>query len=290
MTPCHFGKQKIRQSDIAMKIDHQTVAAVTGAASGIGRALALRLARAGASLALADVNRAGLAETAHLLGNAGINVSTHDVDVSDRLRVAEFADEVCETHGRCNLLINNAGVGLIGNFDEISLEDFEWLMGVNFNGALYGTHYFLPMLKAESAACVVNISSIFGIIAPIGMSAYCASKFAVRGFSEVLRHELRNSSVQVLVVHPGGISTPIAVHARLGEKADKQTYSDAAERFARVARTSPEAAAERIVRGIEAGKGRVLIGADARALSLIQKFFPARYWHVIGGVYERMMY
>lgn len=272
-----------------MQINQQTVAVITGAGSGIGRALALRLAKAGASLALADVNRTGLLETVQQVSPSGITVSTHFVDVADRLRVAEFADEVRETHGRCNLLINNAGVGLLGRFEEITIEDFEWLMGINFNGVLYGAHYFLPMLRQESAACLVNISSVFGIIAPIGMSAYCASKFAVRGLTEVLRHELSDTGVQVLVVHPGGINTQIAVNSRLGAHANKETYSDAPARFARVARTSPEAAAERIVRAIEKGKGRLLIGADARMLAWTQKLLPAKYWHLIGPTYKRTM-
>src|SRR5215470_1087621 len=174
-----------------MKIDHATVAVVTGAASGIGRALAVRLAQEGASLALADINAAELNETARRLksiGGSTSKVTEHIVDVSDKERVAAFAREVVEAHGGAHLLIKNAGVGLFGTAEQLSIEDIEWLMGVNFWGVVYGVKHFLPILRRQSEGHIVNVSSVFGIVAPVGHSAYVASKFVVRG---VLRNEER---------------------------------------------------------------------------------------------------
>src|SRR5262249_4408098 len=170
-----------------MKIDHNTVAVVTGAASGIGRALAVRLAQEGASLAIADIKAAELDETARRMrpmGGSPSKVTTHIVDVSDKNRVAAFAREVAEAHGGAHLLINNAGVGLFGTAEQLSIEDIEWLMGVNFWGVVYGVKHFLPILRRQPEGHIVNISSVFGIIGPAGHSAYAASKFAVRGFTE----------------------------------------------------------------------------------------------------------
>ncbi|MGH9767370.1 MAG: SDR family NAD(P)-dependent oxidoreductase, partial [Blastocatellia bacterium] len=202
-----------------MKIDHSTVAVVTGAASGIGRALAVRLAQEGASLAIADVQAEALDETAQALmmlkatGGSPGKVTTHIVDVSDKERVAAFTREVVEAHGRAHLLINNAGVELFGTAEQLSIEDIEWLMGVNFWGVVYGVKHFLPILRRQPQGHIVNISSVFGIIGPVGHSAYAASKFAVRGFTESLRHELAGANVKVSVVHPGGIKTNIANNA-----------------------------------------------------------------------------
>src|SRR5277367_5308675 len=202
------------------------VAVVTGAGSGIGRALAQQLSAAGSALALADLDEKGLAETAASLTNKGVRVSTHAVDVSDEIRVKNFSEEVLARHGRVTLLINNAGVALGGTFEEISLDDFRWLMGINFWGTVYGVRYFLPILKKEPRAHIANLSSVFGIIAPAGQSAYSTSKFAVRGFTEALRHELAGSNVRVSPVHPGGIKTPIAVHARTGMNAPKNSKEE----------------------------------------------------------------
>ena len=192
------------------------VAVVTGASSGIGRALAQQLAIAGCSLALADIDEEGLQQTTQFLARNVAVVTTHVLDVSKEERVRGFAGEVEERHGRLSLLINNAGVSLHGDFDEISLDDFRWLMDINFWGTVYGVKYFLPLLRREPRAHIVNLSSVFGIIAPAGQIPYAASKFAVRGFTEALRHELAGSAVSVSCVHPGGIRTPIARHSRLG--------------------------------------------------------------------------
>ncbi|MBO0798532.1 MAG: SDR family oxidoreductase [Blastocatellia bacterium] len=273
-----------------MKIDQDTVAVVTGAASGIGRALAQRLAREGASLALADINARELEETARMLkppaGSPG-KVTTHIVDVSDKERVAAFTGEVVQAHGRANLLINNAGVALFGTTEQISLEDFEWLMGINFWGVVYGVKNFLPILLRQPQAHIVNISSVFGLIAPAGHPAYSASKFAVRGFSEALRHELAGGSVKVSVVHPGGIKTNIANNGRAGAGADLAAAERERELFnSKAARTSPDAAAERITRGVLRDEERILIGIDAWLLDRIQRWMPVKYWRLIGKVIE----
>src|SRR5215831_19011638 len=192
------------------------VAVVTGAGSGIGRALAQRLAAAGSALAIADIDEAALQPTGQSLAKSSALVTTHVVDVAKEEHVKSFAADVSARHGRVTLLINNAGVALHGNFEEISLDDLRWLMDINFWGAVYGVKYFLPLLRREPRAHIVNVSSVFGLIAPAGQAAYSASKFAVRGFTEALRHELAHSNVCVSCVHPGGIRTSIAKRARVG--------------------------------------------------------------------------
>jgi short-subunit dehydrogenase len=254
------------------------VAVVTGAGSGIGRALAHRLAREKMSLALADVDVGGLQGTAEQLGEKKIVVSTHVVDVSDARRMEEFASEVVQRHGRVTLLINNAGVALIGNFEEISLADIEWLMGINFWGVVYGVRNFLPVLRRQARGHIVNISSIFGMISPAGQSAYCASKFAVRGFTEVLMHELAGTPVGVSCVHPGGIRTQVVARARVGAGAHSSIREMVLSYFERVAVTSPEEAADRIVRGVRRNEPRILIGDDAIRLDRLQRLMPVRYW------------
>ncbi len=192
------------------------VAVVTGVGSGIGRALAQQLAAVGSALALADIDEAGLLQTAQSLEKKSALVTTHVVDVADEKAVQSFAEDVARRHGRVTLLINNAGVALEGTFEEISLDDFRWLMNINFWGVVYGVKYFLPLLEKEKRAHIVNLSSVFGLIAPPGQPAYSASKFAVRGFTECLRHELAGSAVCVSCVHPAGIRTQIARRARVG--------------------------------------------------------------------------
>jgi NAD(P)-dependent dehydrogenase (short-subunit alcohol dehydrogenase family) len=257
------------------------VAVVTGAGSGIGRALAQQLAAAGSALAIADVDEKGLTETAASLTGKQAAVSTHVLDVSDEAGVRSFAEDVVARHGRVTLLINNAGVAMIGNFEELSLDDFRWLMGINFWGVVYGVTYFLPILKQQPRAQIVNLSSVFGIIAPVGQSAYSASKFAVRGFTEAVRHELEGSSVFVSCVHPGGIHTPIAKRARLGARASASKRQAAIDYFEMVTPTSPEAAAARILKGVEKREPRILIGRDARQIDIVQRLRPATYWNIM---------
>ena len=257
------------------------VAVVTGAASGIGAALARGLAAKGCNLALADRDVAGLAKSAAAAREKGIKVSEHVLDVSDAKAIAAIPEQVLAQHNRINVLINNAGVALGGTFAQTDLADFEWLMNINFYGVVRMTHAFLPYLQREQKAQVVNISSIFGIIAPPGQTAYCASKFGVRGFSESLRHELIDSSVGVTVVHPGGIATNIAENARNPKGINSDEVERRRKRARQMLTLSPDIAAATIIDGIETRAWRVLIGSDAKKVALIQRLFPVRYWNVI---------
>ncbi len=260
----------------------ETVAVITGAASGIGRALAIRLAKEGiAGIAISDWNETGLLETAAEIEKLSVPVSSHVVDVSKLDQVQRFADEVVERHGRVTHLVNNAGVGLFGTFEQVSIDDIEWLMGVNFWGVVYGCKVFLPTLLSQDEAHVVNISSVFGFIAPEEQTAYCASKFAVRGFTESLRHEYAGTNLHVACVHPGGILTDIARNSKLGENTPEGWKQQGAKFFDRVARTTPETAADVIFRGIEQKNPRILIGKDATQISSISRLFPTRYLSII---------
>jgi short-subunit dehydrogenase len=257
-------------------------AVVTGAASGIGRALALQFAARGCDLALADVDEEGLRTLADEISRQGIcKVLFRRVNVADRAQMQDFARESTATYPNLGILINNAGVALQGQFQELDLSQIEWLMGINFWGVVHGTHAFLPHLQRQPVAHIVNLSSIFGVVAPPGNCAYAASKFAVRGFSESVRHELvmNRSPVRLSIVHPGGVKTNIVRNARAG--ANLRDHSDRAEvlqRFDQLARTSATHAARRIIRGIERNEPRILIGRDARIMDLIQRLRPARYW------------
>lgn len=265
-----------------MTLDAKSVAVVTGAASGIGRALAVRLAAEGISgIAISDINEAGLHETVSLVEEHGIPVSAHLVDVGDLEQVKGFADEVIARHGRVSHLINNAGVGLFGTFEHVSIKDIEWLMGINFWGVVYGCKVFLPTLLEQERAHIVNISSVFGFIAPEEQTAYCASKFAVRGFTESLRHEYEGTGLYVSCVHPGGVLTDIARNSRIGENTPDTWKEQGSKFFDRVARTTPDAAAEVIVNGIKARNPRILIGKDAAQISLFSRLFPKNYLRVI---------
>jgi short-subunit dehydrogenase len=258
------------------------VAVVTGAGSGIGRELAKRLAGERMSLALADINETTLQETLGQIGTAHAPVSTHVLNVADPKQVEQFSTDVLARHKRVTLLINNAGVAMHGTFEEISIADLEWLMGINFWGMVYGVRNFLPVLKQQPHSRIVNLSSIFGIISPAGQTAYCASKFAVRGFTEALMHELEGTTVGVTCVHPGGIKTPISRNARLGASANAAFHAAGVTLFEkRLARTSPETAAARIVEGVKRGEPRILIGKDAIQLERMQRLFPVRYWQIM---------
>ncbi len=269
-----------------------SAAAITGAASGIGRALALQLAARGCDLALADLDQDGLESVSREISAAhGRRVSVRRVDVADPRQIQEFAAAACAEFPALNLLFNNAGVALLGQFDEFDEAQMTWLMDINFWGVVRGTRAFLPHLQGRPQAHIVNISSIFGIIAPAGQSAYCSSKFAVRGFSESLRHELamNKSPVRLSVVHPGGVKTNIARRARSGSQLrESVSMQDLGDRFERLARTTPEAAALRIILGIERNQPRILIGGDARLLDIIQRFKPATYWGLLARVFDRM--
>jgi len=264
-----------------MKLEGRT-GIVTGAASGIGRAIALALARRGCHLALADVNAAGLAETASLITARDLRISTHNLDVADAQAIAVFPDQVMAAHRGVDLLVNNAGVALGGTFSEVSAADFEWLFAINFWGVVRMTRAFLPLLKASDDARLVNLSSLFGLIAPPGQTAYAASKFAVRGFSESLRHELKGSSVGVTVVHPGGVATAIAKNARVSNATSPEHVARSKAFAEALLKLPPDVAGETIVQGIERRKARVLVGSDAKFAALIERLAPVTYWDLLG--------
>lgn len=267
------------------------LAVLTGASSGIGAALALQLADRGCHLALVDIHASGLQAIALQARAKGVTVSTHVLDLAQPASAAELLVAVQTTHGRATLLINNAGVALGGTFEQVEAADFDWLMSINFGAVVRLTRAFLPLLQAAPAAQIVNISSLFGIIAPPGQTAYCASKFAVRGFSESLRHELvaADSSVRVTVVHPGGVRTGIAEHARLpaGANPDEVAAQQALAR--RMLVLAPEVAAACILQAIEARKPRVLVGRDAVQAAWLQRWFPVRYWRLMAPALARAM-
>lgn len=257
------------------------VALVTGAGSGIGRAIALSLARRGCHLALADINEAGLRETAEQAGRSGVRISTHRLDVASREAVRAFPDEVRAHHERVDLLVNNAGVAVGGTFEQVSEADFDWLFEINFHGVVRMTRAFLPLLHQSDEARIVNISSLFGLVSPAGQSAYSASKFAVRGFSNALRHELEGTGIGVTVVHPGGVATSIAKSARVPAGVPEEEVRRRRALTEKMLRMPPEKAGEIIVRGIEAGKARVLVGADAKIMSLLERLAPVAYWNLL---------
>jgi NAD(P)-dependent dehydrogenase (short-subunit alcohol dehydrogenase family) len=268
-----------------MKNFRGRVAAVTGAASGIGRALARELSARGAHLALADIDEDGLAETVMLCQGSGTKITSQRLDVADRGAVYAWADRVAADHGRVNLIVNNAGVGLAAGVEAMSYEDFEWLMSINFWGVVYGTKAFLPHLKAAGEGHVINLSSVFGLISVPGQSAYNAAKFGVRGFTDALRMELEleGSPVSCTTVHPGGVKTSIARNARVDPSVTATlSHPDAAaDEFDKLARTSPESAARQILLGVTRNRRRVLVGADATAIDLISRL-PA-------GVSQRLV-
>ena len=266
--------------------------AITGAASGIGRALAIELAARGADLALADRDDGGLQAVAgDIAKTSSRNISLHRVDVGNADEIANFAREAIAAHPSLNMVINNAGVALLGGFHEIDQSQMEWLFNINFWGVVYSTRAFLPHLATQQASHIVNISSIFGIIAPPGQTAYSSAKFAVRGFSESLRHELQlaGSPVRLSVVHPGGIKTNIVRNMRSGSGVtDNERRAQSIERFDAISPTSPKDAALRIIKGIEKNELRILIGGDARFMDLLQRFRPATYWKVMARRIEKM--
>jgi len=268
-------------------------AAVTGAASGIGRALALELAARGCDLALADRDEAGLRAVAAEIGKAGPRkVTVHRVDVGAPQEIADFAAAAIAAHPGLNIVINNAGVALLGNFDEVDQAQMDWLFNINFWGVVHVTRAFLPQLSKQPAAHIVNLSSIFGIIAPPGQTAYSAAKFAVRGFSESLRHELAmtKSPVRLSVVHPGGISTNIVRNSRTGSGvADNSRRAQSIDRFDEMAINTPAVAAQRIITGIEKNAPRILIGGDARFMDLLQRLLPGTYWSIMARKLEKRM-
>jgi short-subunit dehydrogenase len=269
------------------------VAAITGAASGMGRQLAVQLAGKGCHLALSDVNEAGLAETQALARqmNRTIRISVCKLDVADREAVFAWADATAREHGKVNLAFNNAGVGLISTAEATKIEDFTWLMNINFWGIVHGTQAFLPHLKAAGEGHIINISSLFGLLAAPGSSAYHAAKFAVRGYTESLRQELdmMKCGVSATCVHPGGIKTAIAQNSRTDDNIgaigiDPRTSR---EKFSKNLVTSADQASATILKAVQRDKRRVLVGWDAIVLDKVQRLFPAGYTVIIGMLLRR---
>ncbi len=273
-----------------MKTLDNKVVVITGAGSGIGRALAQNAAGRGALLALSDVDEDGLAETVDLAKNAGAREVRSDLlDVADRAAFAAYAATVVEHFGRVNVVVNNAGVALAGNFDDLAYDDLDWIVGVNFWGVVHGTKEFLPHLIASGDGHVVNISSLFGLISMPGQSAYNATKYAVRGLTEALREEMliAGHPVGVTAVHPGGIKTAIARNARVSAHEDKEATARLFDE--KLATMSPERAAEIIVKGVLADKARVLVGLDAHALHHLARLTGSRYQDLVARVSKRVL-
>jgi butyryl-CoA dehydrogenase len=268
------------------------VAAITGAGSGIGRALAYELARRGAHVALADIDDAGLAETASECEGRGAKTTWQHLDVAERAAVYAWADRVVSDHGRVNLIVNNAGVALGATVESMSYEDFEWLMNINFWGVVYGTKAFLPHLKASGEGHIVNLSSVFGLISVPTQSAYNAAKFAVRGFTDSLRMELEmeGAPVSVTTVHPGGIKTNIARSARIDPSvvAMADDAEEARHDFERVFITEPEKAARQILTAVERDRRRALIGPDAKVVDFASRLPAALYQTVLAKALGRL--
>lgn len=265
-----------------MKLKNRT-AVVTGAASGIGRALAGSLAKRGCHLALADINLRGLEQTVALVATPGLRVSCHPLDVADATAVADFPRVVLANHPGVDLLFNNAGVALGGTFEQVSDEEFEWLFAINFRGMVRMTRAFLPLLRDSEDARLIYLSSVFGLIGAPGQTAYTASKFAIRGFAESLRHELEGSRIGVTVVHPGGVATSIADNARTPaavslSQEEKEREQDA---WRKALRLAPEEAAETIIRGVEHRRARLLVGSDAKIIDLAGRLAPVSYWRLL---------
>lgn len=264
------------------------VAAITGAGSGIGRALAHRLAGAGCSVALADLDARGLEATAAQLAASGVRVTSTVLDVSDEQAVYAWADQVVAEHGKVNLVFNNAGVALSGTVAGVSLADLRWIVDINFWGVVYGTKAFLPHLEASGEGHVINVSSTFGLTAQPLMSGYNATKFAVRGFTESLRQDLdlTGSKVTATCVHPGGIKTNVAksarVHASVVE-ATGRSVEAATKEFERLFFSTPDYAAKTILKAVGKNRRRVLIGPDAHLFDLLVRLMPSAYQRVMVG-------
>ena len=265
-----------------MKNFKNKVAAITGAGSGIGQQLAILLAKQGCHLSLSDINEKGLQQTVELLKPySTITVTTKKLDVSDREAVKQWAQETVQDHGSVNLIFNNAGVALGSTVEGATYEDLEWIVGINFWGVVYGTKEFLPFIKQTQDGHIINISSLFGLTAQPTQSAYNATKFAVRGFTESLRQELdiEKSGVSSLCVHPGGIRTNIAKSAKMSDSLNSlgMDPTKSIQNFDKLLRTPPEEAARQILQAVLKDKRRLLIGSDAKILDAFQRVFPTGY-------------
>jgi NADP-dependent 3-hydroxy acid dehydrogenase YdfG len=257
---------------------------VSGAASGIGRAVAVRLAEHGCPVAIADQDEPGLEQTAELIRGP---VLSRQLDVRDRQAQLAFAAEVAEwAPAPLGMVFNNAGVATSQTVAEAAIEDDEWVQQINYGGVVNGTHAFLPILLRQDSGVIVNTSSVFGLVGIPGQSAYCASKFAVRGFTDALRQELRGTGVRAVCVHPGGVKTNIARNARFHSHPTRPGVSreQAVEEFDRITMTTPERAAKVIHNGVKAGRSRILVGPDAYLFDLLARTMPTHYYSVLARI------
>jgi NAD(P)-dependent dehydrogenase (short-subunit alcohol dehydrogenase family) len=267
---------------------HKAVA-ITGAASGIGRMLAVNLAKEGCNLAIADVNAEGLQETAGLI-TGKVNVSTHVVDVSNREQVFAYAEEAAKHHGGIDIIINNAGIVLADFLETVPFKDFEWLFGINFWGVVYGTMAFLPYLKKQPEGHIVNVSSVNGIVPNPCNGPYCSAKFAVKGYTETLAQEMHGTNISVSCVHPGGIKTNIGRNAKVNHLYYSLSQEKAVELYDKeIFKTTADEAARIIISGIKRNKRRILVGLDCQAVDLIARVFPVGVVNLIGFVTRLLM-
>ncbi len=264
-----------------MKQLQNKIAVITGAGSGIGRALALHLADEGCRLAISDIDGEALGETEALLKQKGTEFYSEILDVSDRRSMEVYPEKVVSHLGGVDIVINNAGVVAVSTVEEHTIEDYEWLMGVNFWGVLYGSKFFIPYMRKTSKTCIVNVSSIFGLVSMPNLSSYNAAKFAVRGFSESLRHELSDTGIRVMTVFPGGVKTGFAKKARFKSSPGKKSHDQFNRIFEKYSMSTTGSTAKAIIRGIKKEKKRILIGPDAVLGDLLQRLMPVGYgWMV----------
>ena len=264
-----------------MKDFKNKVAVITGAGSGIGRGLALELAKAGAKLALSDVDQAGLRVTKLQVEQESPNsdVNCYSLDVASHEAVFAHAEQVKADFGTAHMLFNNAGVALFATIDNMTLDEFDWIMKINFNGVVYGTKAFLPMMLAQNSGHIVNISSILGLVAAPSSSAYVASKFAVRGFTESLSRELMDTNVRTSCVHPGGIKTNISANGRMGSRAGEYE-KECLARADPLLKTDPRDMAIAILKGVKKDSNRIVAGHSSTAVDLLGRLFPSRYGRI----------
>lgn len=268
---------------------NQRVAVVTGAGSGIGRQIAISLAKKGCFVALADISLERLKETQALLSQQGSSASTHVCDVADKNSVADMAADIYAQYGQINIVVNNAGVMVIDGFETHSMEDFEWLFGINFWGVVYGCKYFLPYLRNAEEAHIVNISSMYGFAGLPAQTSYCASKFAVRGFNESLRAELRQTNVGFTSIHPGAINTNIMADAKTHDESEGGFKALSSKYMAKLA-SSPQKVAQKTLWAIENNKPRVRVGADAYFFDYCARISPVAFNSLLSMMRKKLGY